>query len=159
MTTATRIAELTAACRDQWAHLAARGWSLGPGAPYPCTGSACADFRHRRVFVRDDAWAQRGTRVRLYVIPHELGHALDDEAGSPSAALTGEFPIGFAAAREVVADACALERSATPAMCAWVRAAIVWHTRVLKRRVPYTWEQVRSAQARAIAARLWRVAG
>lgn len=156
MNDADRVARLTERCRPQWEALAAAGWTMGPGES---AGAATTNEAHRRIQVRASAWAAPSLRVRAYTIRHEVGHALNWQNGNRApwdlAPILGCTP---RAAKEALADACALEGGGL-ALKAYVLGAIAWHrARPAAKRIIYTWAMVRHPATRAWAAQLWAVA-
>lgn len=129
------------------AFLLDRGWKVAPSSTL--RGTAACDFANRRILVTPKALARPSRRVRRYVIPHEVAHAIHAELGQPMGGIPAARGLDRASALEVVADRAVLDGTAE--MRCWVRGSIVWHNRHGYR---YGWDDVMSAEAGAVVALL-----
>lgn len=134
----------------EWRWLVARGWKIVADAGGRVKGTAACDRAHRQIIVKPSALVRPSVRVRRYTIRHELAHAVHAEAFSYECAeLIRVRGLDRRSAIEVVAEAACLDGTKT--MTAWVRASIAWHRLHGYR---YSWADVVSPQARAVATRL-----
>lgn len=134
-----------------WSWLKARGWVIRPD---PSTrGTGAADLAHKAILIRPSAFSSPTIRHQRFVLPHEIWHAVHGEAFNYECGeLMDARRIDRRSAVEAVAQACT--RDGTWRMAGWIRASIVWHNRNGYR---YTWADVRSPEAQAVARRLHAV--
>lgn len=112
--------------------LIAAGWTLRPARMM--FGNANTNGPKRTVKLQRTMYANPDQRVRHYVVPHEIGHALTWEHAQAwesrdLAHMTRALgvPVNLKSALELVADAYALWRTPGSQELAWVLASIRWH--------------------------------
>lgn len=94
-------------------------------------GTANVNMWKKRINVKPSAFHKPVLRVRRYVIPHEIWHALHAEVMQyECSALRQARNLTMPSALEVVADAGCLYMEKSRLMRAWVKASVVWHGRV-----------------------------
>lgn len=129
-----------------WGFLSARGWKFVPSVL--ARGTAACDGPNKRILVKPSVFARPNVRVRRYVVPHEIWHALHYEfMGYECPELMAAYGLNWKSAVEVVADAGCLIDDRSRAMRAWVHASVVWHGRVGYK---YSMKHVQSPEAAAV---------
>lgn len=131
---------------SSWRWLEKRGWQIATRPDLRGTG-AC-DRAAKTIWLKTAAFTAPSLRVRRYVIPHEIGHALHAELGYECAGVMARG-IDYRSAVEAVADAYVL--NGTWQMQVWVRASVAWHGRHGYR---YRWADVVAPQTSVIVQRL-----
>jgi hypothetical protein len=126
-----------------WDYLKARGWQIVPTKL--ALGTAAADGRNKKILMKPSAYAAPNRRVREYVIPHEMWHAVHyEEMGWECDELRIARNLNWKSAIEVVADGACLHTKPSRLMRTWVTASVVWHGKVGYR---YSMADVRSQSA------------
>lgn len=142
-----RVAD--AGVRPATARLRRLGWTFGLTDAVRPASAVCNPYA-KQIVCRQRV-ARNGRRDRLYVIPHEVGHALDYEAGGriagdiaqharPSIALAGILGITPAAAQEALAEAVAYQWRKRSEQRRWILTAIRWK---ISKGIRYRWSHVR----------------
>lgn len=112
-----------------WDWLQARGWKMVP-SPL-ALGTANTDRYNKRINVKPSVFLKPSLRVRRYVIPHEIWHALHAEVMDYACdQLRGVRALNWKSAVEVVADGGCLWMDKSRAMKIWVKASVMWHGKV-----------------------------
>lgn len=112
-----------------WDFLQARGWQMVP-SPL-ALGTANTDLSKKRINIKPYVFRNPSLRVRRYVIPHEIWHALHAEVMQYQCAdLRTARNLTMPSALEVVADGGCLWMEKSRAMSIWVKASVSWHGRV-----------------------------
>lgn len=102
------------------------GWRIKPGLVSP--GTAQTSARSKTIVVQPRAFDRPDRRVRAYVIPHEIWHALHAEILQwETIELCAARNLDWRGAVEAVADAGCLSQSKTRLMRAWVKLSVAWH--------------------------------
>lgn len=140
----------------RWRWLQARGWQIRPLAGLPATG--VTDAGKRTIWLAPRAFARPSRRVRRFVIPHEIVHALHSEQGYEvhEIVLARDIPSGGAI--EAVANGALLMLEPTREMRLWVAASCAWHRRQRYGRLRYSLRDCRApetvARIRAVLAQV-----
>lgn len=133
-----------------WDFLQERGWQIVP-SPL-ASGTANTDVRNKRINVKPNVFRNPSLRVRRYVIPHEIWHALHGELMQYECDdLRNNRSLNWPSALEVVADGGCLWMERSRAMRLWVKASVTWHGRVGYR---YKVSDLTTPEALAIIERL-----
>lgn len=126
--------------------LISRGWKIVAGSK--SIGTACADSRNKTIWMRPAAFNRPSVRVRKYVVPHEIWHAVHWELNNWNVDdLRLDRDMTLTGAIEAVADGACILMNPSRTMRAWVRASVAWHGRVGYK---YTWADVCSPQVKDI---------
>lgn len=123
------------------------GWVFTEDAGVPASAVTC--WQGKQIVFAPRVAARAGRRDRLYVTPHEMGHALDYEAGMPSLALARIIGVNERSAQEALGEAVAYELRAGQEERNWIAASIAYHLRYAKWR--YSWAKVRAVATRDLA--------
>jgi len=133
-----------------WQYLQSLGWEIA-SSPTP-RGTAACDGRNKKILMKPQAFQAPNVRVRRYVLPHEMWHAVHYEtSGYNVDMLMGERSLNRKSAIEVVADAACLITDRSAVMRGWVAASVTWHGKVGYK---YSLSDVRSAEAAEVVAEL-----
>lgn len=112
-----------------WAELVRRGWSIRPTV-IPL-GTAYVDETTRTIRMKVGPFRRPSSRIRRYVLPHEVYHALHCELGwHGQQELATALGLTVTAAREALADGGVLEDDPSRLMRTWVTASVAWHSRI-----------------------------
>lgn len=133
------------------------GWTFGLTDLVRPASALCNPYTRQIVCRVRVAKGRR--RDRMYVLPHEIGHALDFEAGGrvagmlqferrPSITLARALGIENAGAQEALGEAIAYEGRETSENRSWILSSIYWHVR---RRIIYRWSHVRDPRTIELA--------
>lgn len=129
--------------------LVSTGWTF---AESPDVGKASAHtnpYTHQIVFAPRVA-ARQSKRDIFYVTEHEVGHALDFNAGIPSKLLATMIGLNNPSTQEVLAEAVAYWSRRSSNERTWILSSISWHTRnALRWR--YSWSHVRRPETTELA--------
>lgn len=113
----------------KWDYLLDRGWKIKPtNVP---KGTANCDCKNKTIWMKPSAFSRPSLRIRKYVVPHEIWHALHCEILQYECdELRRVRSLTWASAVEAVADGGVLYDTPSSLMRTWVRASIAWHGRV-----------------------------
>lgn len=136
--------------------LAANGWTFAESPDLP--GSGQTNPYTRQIVFSPKVAARQSRRDIFYVAEHEVGHALDFDAGIPSVALAAMIGLNNASAQEALAEAVAYWARSSTLEKTWILSSIVWHLKS-KWRWQYGWTDVRKPQTRELADMLVRGPG
>lgn len=126
--------------------LISRGWKIEGQSK--SIGTACADAQNRTIWMRPSAFSRPNLRVRKYVVPHEIWHAVHWELnGWNVASLQADRGLRVSGALEAVADGACILMNPSRTMRAWVRASVAWHGKVGYK---YSWADVCSQQVKDV---------
>lgn len=93
---------------------------------------------------------RRSKRDIYYVTEHEVGHALDFNAGLPSKLLANMIGLNDPSAQECLAEAVAYWSRKSTSERAWILSSIAWHAKAgIKWR--YKWSDVRNPRTIELA--------
>lgn len=113
----------------EWAYLQQRGWSIKPVRL--TKGTARANHHNKTIEVKPAAYHKPNRRHTLYVLRHEIWHALHYETLQWECdTLRNERNLTWKSAIEVVAETACLHTHPGPTMKLWVNASTIWHNRV-----------------------------
>jgi hypothetical protein len=113
----------------KWDYLKAKGWQIK--ASNVPRGTANCDCANKTIWMKPSAFNAPRLRIRKYVVPHEIWHALHCEILQyECSSLQTARNLNKAAALEVVADGGVLNDTPSKIMGAWVRASVIWHGKV-----------------------------
>jgi hypothetical protein len=106
-----------------------RKWMLVP--TNDTRGTASCDIHTKMIYIKPTAFSKPTTRIRRYVVLHELYHALHAEIEVYDVtALVQARHLEKWSAVEVIADAGCLVTDRSPLMRRWVTASVAWHGRM-----------------------------
>lgn len=132
---------------DAWRFLQSHGWTMSP-LDTGIKGTALCWAKSKKIYVRPAVFKAPNLRVRKYVIPHEIWHALHAEiVNYECTELIEARNLNTPSALEVVADGGCWYANKSRAMRLWVRASVAWHGRVGYK---YRWADLVSPQAVAM---------
>lgn len=109
----------------RWRWLQAQGWTIRAKDVRPATG--VTDARARTIWLRPEAYLRPSRRVRRFVLPHEIIHALHSVQDYECADICLARDLFPAAAIEAVANGALLLTDPSREMRAWVAAGVAWH--------------------------------
>lgn len=138
-----------------WGFLKDRGWEI---VSSPVTsGTANTDLANKKINVKPSVFRNPSLRVRRYVIPHEIWHALHgDLMNYECDDLRMDRDLNWKSAVEAVADSGCLFMDKSRSMRLWVQASVTWHGHVGYR---YKMSDVKSQQALSVVEKLHQQAG
>jgi len=113
----------------KWRFLQDRGWRIRVST-IP-KGTANCDGPKKTIWIKASAFLRPSLRIRKYVVPHEIWHALHYQLMEYECTeLRTARNLNWASAVEVVADGGVLYDKPSRLMKTWVMASIAWHGRV-----------------------------
>jgi hypothetical protein len=124
----------------RYARLANAGWTFAESEDVE--GSAHANPYTRQIVFKPKVTRRQSKRDIYYVAEHEVGHALDFEAGTPSLQLSEALGLNHASAQEALAEAVAYWSRKSSSEKTWILTAIAWHVKA-SIRWRYSWRHVR----------------
>ena len=126
--------------------LIARGWRvLGESKS---RGTAACDGPNKTIWMNPLAFRSPNARVRKYVLPHEIWHAVHYEMNKYNVdSLVVARGMTRSGAIEAIADGSCLLMNKSRAMKLWVRASVAWHGKVGYK---YSWADVCSPEVAAV---------
>lgn len=143
--------------RDRYRRLVDAGWTFAESVDVD--GSAVTSPIVKQIIFHPKVAKRQSRRDVFYVAEHEVGHALDFEAGKPSRLLAEELGLNVPSAQEALAEAVAYwARKSSSEERAWILTSIAWHVKS-KWRWNYKWSHVRHAATCDLADMLVRGPG
>lgn len=129
-----------------WGWLKERGWEIVPSPRK--LGTAAVDAANKKILVSPRVFRRPNTRVVRYVMPHEIWHALHAEIMEYACdELRYNRKLTWKSAVEVVAETGCLTLEKSKMMERWVRASVLWHSRVGYR---YNMADVNSVESKRV---------
>lgn len=118
-----------------------RGWTFAESPDL--AGSGTVVWWNQQIVLASKIVKRQSSRDLYYVTEHEIGHALDFDAGIPSRLLGEVIDLNPQSAQEALGEAVAYHRRSSSSERSWIRSSIAWHLR-RSRLWRYSWGDVRN---------------
>lgn len=113
----------------KWEFLQSKGWKIRVSTL--SRGTANCDGLKKTIWIKSSAFLRPSLRIRKYVIPHEIWHALHYELMNYECTdLCTIRSLNRSSAIEAIADGGVLYDNPSILMKTWVKASVLWHGKV-----------------------------